>query len=86
MFSLVKEVCIVLLSFCSSLATKCVSLNDKPCMIRQPCMVRPVVINLNPVELNIIHLEVVISYLQKYVFQRKQKTNVKAFNMITKKK
>ena len=26
-----------------------------------------------------------MSYLQKYVFQKKQKTNVKTFNMITNK-
>ena len=35
----------VLLSFSESLATKCMSLNNKP------CMVRPTLINLNPVEL-----------------------------------
>ena len=36
---------IVLLSFSSSLATKCLFLND------EPCMVRPTLIDLNPVEL-----------------------------------
>ena len=36
---------IVLLSFSSSLATKCLSLND------EPCMVRPTLIDLNSVEL-----------------------------------
>ena len=45
MFSLIKQVFIVLLSFSSSLATKCVSLND------QPYMVRSTFIDLNPVEL-----------------------------------
>ena len=45
MFSILKQVLIVLLSFSSSLATKCVSLNDKPCMFR------PTLIDLNPVEL-----------------------------------
>ena len=35
----------VLLSFSSCLATKCVSLNDEPCMFR------PTLIDLNPVEL-----------------------------------
>ena len=45
MFSLIKQVFIVLLSFSESLATKCVSLNDEPCMIR------PTLINFNPVEL-----------------------------------
>ena len=34
MFSHVKKLFIVLLNFISSLATKCVSLNDEPCMIR----------------------------------------------------
>ena len=36
---------IVLLSFCISLATKYLFLND------EPCMVRPILINMNPVEL-----------------------------------
>ena len=49
MFSLIKQVFIVLSSFSESLATKCVSLNNKPCVIR------PILIDLNPVELNIIH-------------------------------
>ena len=45
MFSLIKQVFIALLSFSSSLATKCISLNDELCMIR------PTIIDLNPVEL-----------------------------------
>ena len=45
MFSLIKEVFVVLLSFSVSLATKCLFLND------EPCMVRPTLINMNPVEL-----------------------------------
>ena len=45
MFSIIKQVLIILLSFCKSLTTKCVSLND------EPCMVRPTLIHLNPVEL-----------------------------------
>ena len=49
MFSLMKQEFIVLLSFSSSLATKCLSLND------EPCMVRPAVIDWNPVELNFIY-------------------------------
>ena len=48
------------------------------------CMVRPTLININPVELIIIHsrlvqinvLEVAMSYLQKYVFQKKQKPHI----------
>ena len=42
MFSLIKQVFIVLLSFSEHLTTKCVSLNDEPCMIK------PTVIDLNP--------------------------------------
>ena len=53
MFSLIKQVFIVLLSFSESLArvakvsdrTKCLSSND------EPCIVRPSLIDLNPVEL-----------------------------------
>ena len=44
MFSLIKQVFIVLSSFSSSVANESVSLNDEPCMIR------PTVIDLNPVE------------------------------------
>ena len=45
MFSVIKQVFIILVSFSSSLATKCVSLND------EPCIVRSTIIDLNPVEL-----------------------------------
>ena len=76
MFSPIKQVFIVLLSFSSSLATKCVSLNDPP------FMVGPTLIDFNLTELkfypSMISLdnvaEVVIFYLQKYVFRKKQKT------------
>ena len=44
MFS-IKQVFIVLLSFSESLATKCLSLTDEPCIIR------PNLIDLNTVEL-----------------------------------
>ena len=46
MVSLIKQVFIVLLSLTSSLATKCVSLNDETFMIRTT------LIDLNPVQLN----------------------------------
>ena len=47
MFRLIKRVFIIaLLSFSGSLATKCTSLNNEPCVIR------PNLIDLNPVELN----------------------------------
>ena len=76
MFSLIKQVFIVLLNFIESLArdqTKCLILND------EPCMVKPTLIDLNPVELKyypfIISLDkysgkVAMSYLQKYVLQK----------------
>ena len=44
MFSLIKELFIVLLSFSSSLATTCVLLNDETCMVIYTS------IDLNPVE------------------------------------
>ena len=48
MLGLIKQVFMILLSFSSSLArdrTKCLSLND------EPCIVRSIRIDLNPVEL-----------------------------------
>ena len=45
MFSLIKQVFIVLLSFSKCLATKCLFLND------ETCLVRPTLINLNSMEL-----------------------------------
>ena len=45
MFSLIQQVFIVLLRFSKSFATKCLPLNDGP------CMVRPTLFDLNPVEL-----------------------------------
>ena len=76
MISFIKQLFVVLLIFSSFLATKCLSLND------EPCTVRPTLIDLNPIELKyypfMISLEkctgVVMSYLQKYVFQEEQKT------------
>ena len=47
MFSLIKQLFTVLLSFSEPLAhdwTKCMILND------EPCMVRPTIINLDPVK------------------------------------
>ena len=45
MFNLIKQVFIVLISFSEALATKCLFLND------EPCMVRSALIDMNPVEL-----------------------------------
>ena len=61
MFSLMKQVFIVLLSFCESFATKCCSLNN------ESCMVRSTLTDLNAVELKKI-TEVVMPYFQKYFF------------------
>ena len=76
---------IVLLSFSGSLATKCLFLND------EPCMARPTLINLNPVELkhypfitslnkcsgscNVLFPRICVPKETKYL-------NVKVFNMI----
>ena len=64
------------MSFGESLATKCFSLNDDPRMIR------PTLIDLNLAEPKYYPflvsldklLEVFLSYLQRYMFQKKQKT------------
>ena len=76
MFSLFKQDLIVLLSFSSSLVVKCVPLND------EPCMVRPTLIDLNPVELRYYPFMISLNKCTggcsvlspKYVSQKKQKT------------
>ena len=77
---------IVSLSFSSSLATKCLFLND------EPCMVKPTLLDLNPVELK--HYPFMIS-LNKFIEscnalspkicvpKETKDINVKEFNMIT---
>ena len=84
MFSLL----IVLLSFGESLATKCLFLND------EPCMVRPTVIDMNHVELWYYRF---VTSLNKYtgacnvlspkicVPNETKNRNVKAFSTITNK-
>ena len=85
----------MLLSFSGSLATKCMPLNSKP------CMVRPTLIDLNPVELNcyllfinyliIVNLDesngsfnVVNNIFTKTCVSSKTKdVNVKVFKIIT---
>ena len=86
MFSLIKQVFIVLLSFSESLATKCLFLND------EPCMVRPSFIDMNPVELKYCSFMI---FLNKYtgscnvsspkicVPKETKDINVKVFNMRT---
>ena len=76
MFSLIKQVFIVLLGFSVSLATKCMFLND------EPCIVRPTLIDMNPVELKYYPFMISINkstgscnvLSPKYVLQKKQKT------------
>ena len=88
MFSFIKQVFIVLLDFSSSLATKCLSFND------EPCMVRPTVVDLNPVELKYYLFMISLDKCNgscnalspKICVPKKTKdTNVKVFNMITNK-
>ena len=87
MSSLIKQVFIVLLSFSESLATKCLLLND------EPCMVRPTIFDMNPVELkysfmiSINKCTGICNVLSpKICFPKETKgTNVKAFNKITNK-
>ena len=86
MFNLLKQVFIVLLNLRESLATKYVSLND------EPCMVRPTLIDLNLVELKYYSFMVSLDKCSgncnvlspKICVPRKTKDiNVKEFNMIT---
>ena len=83
MFSLIKQVFIILLSFSSSLANKCVSLND------EPCMVRPIFIGLNSFELKYYPFMTSLGKLnrscnvlspEKFVPKRIKYTNVRVFN------
>ena len=66
---------IVLLSYSESLPTKCLFLDN------EPCMVRPILIDMYPVELKYYPFMISLNkctescfFLQKYVFQKKQKT------------
>ena len=90
-FGLIKPVFILLLSSSESYATKYMSLNN------EKCMVRPTLIELNPVKLNYFPFMITLdkcSASYKYVgdlytnicFPSKTKdVNVKVFNMITNK-
>ena len=83
MFSFVKQVFLVLLSFCSSLATKCVSLNE------EPCIARPNLIVLNPVELKYNALMISLdectgncNVFSQNICVSKETKDIKAFNII----
>ena len=92
MFSLIKQVFIALLSFSSSLTrdqTKCLFLND------EPCMVRPTLIDLNPFEFRFYPFMISLHKCSgscnnvlssKICLPKETKdVNVKTFNMITNK-
>ena len=88
MFSLIKQVFIVLLRFSESLATKSLFLND------DPCMVRPTLIDMNPVKLkdypfmiNLYKCTGSCKVLSPKICVPKETKciNAKAFNMITNK-
>ena len=79
---------IVLLSFSESLATKCLFLND------EPCLVRPTLINLNTVQLKLYSFMISLDKCsgtcnvlsQKiYVLKETKDINVKIFSTITNK-
>ena len=91
MFSLIKPVFIVLLSFNSSLArdqTKCLLLNDERCIDRPPLL------DLNPVELKYYPFMITLDkctgscnvcFPKICVPKETKNINAKAFNMITNK-
>ena len=87
MFHLIKQVIIVLLSFSGSSTTKCVSLDNEPCIA-----------NLNPDKHNqycvttqlclvyIVLMKTIILLMicpVEYKFQIKKDVNLNVFNMIT---
>ena len=89
MLSCIKQVFIGFLSCSESLATKCLFLND------EPCMVRPTLIDMNPVEfkyypfmirLNKCTGSCNVSSSKICVPKETKSINVKVFNMITKMK
>ena len=54
MFTITKQVFTALLSFRESLVTKCLSLDD------EPCMVRPTLIDLKPAELKFYSFMIIL--------------------------
>ena len=89
MFSLIKQAFIALLSFSKSLATKYVSLNNEPCMIRLT------LIDINPFELKYYPFMInlckcsgrchSVDDLSTKIYgpSKTKDINVKVFNMIT---
>ena len=74
MFTLIKQVYFVLLSFNQFLATRCLSLNDELCLVTPP------IIDMNLVELRYYPFMIKLNkytgscniYLLKHAFQKKQ--------------
>ena len=88
MLSLIKHVSIVLLDFSSSLATKCMSLND------EPCTVRTTLIDLNPIGVKYYLLMISLNkctgscnvlFQKIYAPKETKGINIKVFNIITNK-
>ena len=79
MFSLIKQVLISLLSFSESLATKCGSLNDEPCMVRLTLKHYAFMISLDKCNGSCNVLS------PKACASKKKEINVKVFNLITNK-
>ena len=76
MFSFIKQVFVVLISFSISLATKCLFLNDKPCMVRRiPCMIS---LDKCSGSCNVLSPKICVPKETKVI-------DVKAFKMITNK-
>ena len=67
-FIIIKQVFVVLLSFSESLETKYVSLN------KEANMIRPLLIDLNPIKLNYYPFMISLDKWQKHVSGVKQKT------------
>ena len=83
MFSLIGQVFIVLLSFNESLATKCLFLNDEPCMVRP----NPVELKYHPFKISLDKCRGSCNVLSPkiYVLKETNDTNFKRFNMLTNK-
>ena len=88
MFSFIKQVFIVILSFSEALANKCLCLND------ERCMVRPALIGLNPLELKYFPFLMSLDKCngscnvfspKTCVLMKAKDINVKVFNIITNK-
>ena len=78
MFNFIKQLFIGLLSFSSSSTTKCVSLNDEPCIIRPNLMdLHPVEVKYYPFMISLDNCTISCNvYPQKYVSNKTKDINV----------